>query len=90
MAGRLKSYGASAVLALGLIGWAQAGVITSITTSLLSGSSTGTIGPIGATPAPNIRQHCGGEPEYGSIQHLLQHARANASRVRDERFWQHH
>jgi hypothetical protein len=49
----LKSYGASAVLALGLIGSAQAGVITSITTSLLPGSSTGTIGPIGATPAPN-------------------------------------
>lgn len=32
---------------------AQAGVITSVTTTVLPGSSTATIGPIGVTPAPN-------------------------------------
>lgn len=53
MAGLLRSCGTAALLASGLIGSAQAGVIASITTSSLPGGSTGTIGPIGATPAPN-------------------------------------
>ncbi len=45
---------AVALLTLTLpIGNATAGVINSITASILPGSSTGTIGPVGATPAPN-------------------------------------
>lgn len=53
MAGLLKRCFAGALLALGLIGSTQAGVITSVTTSTLPGGSTGTIGPVGLTPAPN-------------------------------------
>ena len=35
------------------LGGAQAGTVSSIATSSLPGTSTGTIGPIGLTPAPN-------------------------------------
>jgi len=49
----LRRYSAATLFALGLIGSAQAGVIASATTTVLPGSSTATIGPVGAPPAPN-------------------------------------
>jgi len=52
MAGLSRSYGAAALLASGLMGSAQGGVIASTTTLSLPGSSTGTVGAI-VTPAQN-------------------------------------
>lgn len=46
----------------GLQSSAQAGVITSVTSQSLPGSSTGTIGPVGATPAPNNDNATGASP----------------------------
>lgn len=53
MADLLTRCGAATMFALGLIGAAQAGVITSVTTTVLPGSSTSAIGPIGSSPAQN-------------------------------------
>jgi hypothetical protein len=53
MARLFRRCGAATVLASGLIGSAQAGLIASVTTLSLPGSSTGTIGPVGVTVAPN-------------------------------------
>lgn len=53
MAGMARRCFAWALVALGLIGPVQAGVISSAPTFSLPGFSTGTLGPIGVTPAPN-------------------------------------
>lgn len=53
MAHLVKRYFPGAVVALCLAGPVQAGIITSVTTVSLPGGSTGTVGPVGATPAPN-------------------------------------
>ena len=62
MAELLKRYSVAALLASGLVGSAQAAVITSVTTTSLPGASTASIGPVGATPAPNNDNATAGSP----------------------------
>jgi hypothetical protein len=62
MGKHLFTMGSAACLLAWAAAGAHAGVITSVSTLSLPGASTGTIGPLGATPAPNNDNDVGASP----------------------------